>query len=130
MDINLIAPINDLGYGYTGLHVCDELMKLGHRVSLFPITKPHCHFRHEDNIKQALKNAEMFDVNAPCIRIWHQNDMAQFVGRGKHIGFPIFELDTFTDIEKHHLNSCDELMCDFQQHHCALQLYNFLYLFY
>ena len=35
--------------------------------------------------------------------------MSQFVGRGKHIGF-LFELDTFNDLEKHHLDSCDELM--------------------
>jgi hypothetical protein len=32
-----------------------------------------------------------------------------FVGHGMHIGFPIFELDTFTSKEKHHLQSCDEL---------------------
>jgi glycosyltransferase involved in cell wall biosynthesis len=35
--------------------------------------------------------------------------MSQFVGRGKRIGFPIFELDTFNDIEKHHLSSLDHL---------------------
>jgi glycosyltransferase involved in cell wall biosynthesis len=35
--------------------------------------------------------------------------MAQFVGCGKHVGFPIFELDTFNELETHHLKSVDEL---------------------
>jgi len=109
MHLNFISPINDLGYGYAGLHICDELIKLGHEVSLFPIGKPYCHFRHEDNIKQAILNADKFDVNAKCIRLWHQHDMSMFVGKGTHIGFPIFELDTFTEKEKHHLKSCDDI---------------------
>src|SRR5690606_10023474 len=32
-----------------------------------------------------------------------------FVGAGERIGFPIFELDRFTDLEKHHLSFCDKL---------------------
>jgi glycosyltransferase involved in cell wall biosynthesis len=109
MKLNLIAPINSLGYGYTGLHVCDELIKKGVEVALFPIGNPQCHFRHQANIEQALKNADKFDSEADCVRIWHQHDMSMFVGRGRHIGFPIFELNMFTDKEKHHLRSCDEL---------------------
>ena len=53
MDINLIAPINELGYGYTGLHVCDELIQLGHKVSLFCIGHMSFHPRHEENIQKA-----------------------------------------------------------------------------
>ena len=109
MNISIVAPINDLSYGICSLHIVDELIKLGHEVSLFPIGKPSCHARHADNIKLAIKNADYFSVNAPCIRLWHQFDMSMFVGKGLHVGFPIFELDTFTDKEWHHLNSCDEL---------------------
>ncbi len=109
MDINVIAPINDLGYGYTGLHIVDELMKLNHKVCLFPIGQPNCHSRHADNIRQTLANSDTFSINAPCIRLWHQHDMSMFVGKHVHIGFPIFELDTFTPKEKHHLRSCDNL---------------------
>ena len=35
--------------------------------------------------------------------------MAERIGSGKFIGFPIFELDAFSDLEKHHLSSCDHL---------------------
>ena len=109
MNINFISPINDLGYGMTGLHILDELIKLGHDVALFPIGQPNCHPRHESSVRAGLANADKFDIYAPCIRLWHQHDMSMFVGHGLHIGFPIFELDTFTEKEKWHLQSCDEL---------------------
>jgi glycosyltransferase involved in cell wall biosynthesis len=109
MKINWIGPINTLSYGYTSLHCVDELIKLGHEVALFPIGQPQCHPRHENSIRQALANADRFDTNAPCIRLWHQHDMSMFVGKHAHIGFPIFELDTFTEKERHHINSCDVL---------------------
>jgi len=59
--------------------------------------------------KAAIKRAELFDPDAPCIRIYHQNLLDQFVGRGEHIGFPFFELDTFNRVERHHLSNCDRL---------------------
>lgn len=89
MHINLTSPINSLGYGYTGLHITDELIKMDHKVALFPIGNIECHVRHHENIKQAIKNAETFSTTCPCIRIWHQHDMSMFVGHGAHIGFPI-----------------------------------------
>jgi glycosyltransferase involved in cell wall biosynthesis len=116
----------------TSLHCVDELIKMGHKLNLFPIGQPQCHPRHADNIRQALKNSDKFDTAAPCIRLWHQHDMSMFVGRGNHIGFPIFELDTFTEKEQHHLESCDGLFvcsqwakhiiacnCHYITHHCT-----------
>ena len=125
MDLNIIGPINDLGYGYTGLHIVDELMKLGNRVCLFPIGQPSCHPRHEANIRQALANSDKFYTDVPCIRLWHQHDMSMFVGKDEHIGFPIFELDTFTEKELHHLNSCDQIfVCSrWALNICAVNLY-------
>lgn len=112
MNINIIAPINpDLGYGIASTYTVSELINLGHNVSLFPIGQPTAHPRHANNIKRALENADTFSVNisCPCVRLWHQFDMSMFVGHGSHIGFPIFELDTFTDKERWHLRSCDRL---------------------
>ena len=37
--INLMAPINPLGYGVVGLNVCKELSK-NTSISLFPIGNP------------------------------------------------------------------------------------------
>ena len=110
MRINLQAPINQLGYGVAGLNILKALQSKV-EVSLFPIGQPQVTNQADaDAVKKGMETAQTFDPNAPCIKIWHQNQMAERIGSGKFIGFPIFELDTFSDLEKHHLDSCDELM--------------------
>ena len=110
MNLNLIAPINQLGYGIAGVNTLKALQSEGVNVALFPIGQPQVVTQEDaDAVKRGMEAAKLFDVNAHCIKMWHQHDMAQFVGRGKHIGFPIFELDTFNDLEKHHLSSCEHL---------------------
>jgi len=107
MNINITCPINQLGYGITGLNIVKTLSK-DNDVSLFMIGHPQVTNQEDiDIISKCIQNAHFFDSNAPCIKIWHQHDMAQFAGRGKRIGFPIFELDKFSDIEKHQLQSLD-----------------------
>lgn len=107
MNINIMAPINQLGYGITGLNVVKTLSK-EHNVSLFMIGQPQVTSQEDaDTISKCIKNSHFFDVNAPCIKIWHQHDMAQFAGRGLRIGFPIFELDIFSELEKHQLKTLD-----------------------
>ena len=108
--INLMTPINDLGYGVAGLNILKALQKHT-EVALHVIGQPQATRKEDiDAVKKGLETAKSFDHNAPCVKIWHQNQMAERIGSGKFIGFPIFELDTFTDLEKHHLRSCDELM--------------------
>ena len=120
--INILTPINQLGYGVTGLNIVKALSKLID-VSLWIIGETHpasgiydssiklqvSSQEDADVCKKALQNAILFDHKQPCIKIWHQHDMAEFVGSGKHLGFPIFELDSFNEVERHHLQSVDEL---------------------
>lgn len=107
--MNIISPINQLGYGIAGLNIVKELSKL-YSTSLWPIGQVQVTNESDSHIiKSCMNNAHMPDFNAACIRIWHQHDMSQFVGKGKHIGFPIFELDEFNNMEKHHLNSLDSI---------------------
>lgn len=110
MKINVLAPVNPLGYGVAGLNIVKGLWEEGVEVSLFPIGQPQVSSQEDHAVvAKSLSVAERFDPNAPSLRIWHQNALAEHVGRGLHIGFPIFELDTFTPLEKHHLESCDRL---------------------
>lgn len=111
MQLNLYTPINTLGYGYAGLNIYKALVRAGVAVSLFPIN-PKIEAAPADHeiIQDGIDNAKFFNPDAPCVKIWHQHDMSAFIGRGRHIGFPIFELDTFSDLEKHQLSSCDEWM--------------------
>lgn len=108
-NINIITPINSLGYGVAGLNIVKALSKKTN-VSLWPIGNINVTTQEDaDYLKPCIYNAIKPDFDAPCVRIWHQHDMSQFVGKGKRIGFPIFELDQFNDIEKHHLNSLDAI---------------------
>ena len=107
--MNIVAPINQLGYGVASLNIVKH-MATKRKTSLWCLGQPQVTNQEDANIiSQCLKNASFLDFNAPCIKIWHQHDMSQFAGKGRRIGFPIFELDEFSELEKHHLNSLDSL---------------------
>ena len=106
-NINLSAPINQLGYGVAGLNIANALAELKHTISLFVIGNVDVPEQYHEGLKQMISNSRMPDWNAPSIRLWHQHDMTQFVGRGEKYGFPIFELDRFSDLELHHLSYLD-----------------------
>lgn len=115
MFVNLLCPINTLGYGVVGFNIFRALHEAGHTVSLFPINNPlrdqdvEGYKEHIDTIKKGLLNAKTYNHEAPSIRIWHQHELDKFVGGATRIGFPIFELDRFTDLERHQLESVDRL---------------------
>jgi glycosyltransferase involved in cell wall biosynthesis len=46
----------------------------------------------------------------PTLRIWHQHDLLPFYGKGEQIGFPIFELEKFSNDEVFSLNTPDRLI--------------------
>lgn len=107
--LNIISPINQLGYGLAGLNICKELDNI-EPVSLWPIGNPSVTTQEDfERVTDMVNNSKKPDFYAPCIRIWHQHDMSQFVGNNIKIGFPIFELDNFNEIELHHLNSLDRI---------------------
>lgn len=108
-NINLVSPINQLGYGITGINILKSLSSLA-EVSLWPIGQPTVTSQEDaDAVSAAIQRSRMPDFNAPCIKIWHQDNMCQFAGKGLRIGFPIFELDAFNEVELHHLNSLDKI---------------------
>lgn len=110
MNLNLIAPINQLGYGIAGLNILKSLRNLDVNVSLWPIGQPQVTTQEDrDVVVECIENSKKYDPKADCIRIWHQHDLSQFVGKGRHIGFPIFELDDFNSAEKHQMKCVDRL---------------------
>jgi glycosyltransferase involved in cell wall biosynthesis len=111
MFLNLVAPINQLGYGVVGLNVLKALVEQGHTVSLFPIGNVEVEKNRStiELVQKCIQNAAFYTPDAPSIRIWHQNELAMFPGKGKRIGWPIFELDKFDERELHHLGSVDGL---------------------
>lgn len=114
MNLNLLTPINQLGYGIVGLNVLLALHDAGHKVSFFPIGQveapPHLH----DTLSECFDNSKLFDCFAPCLKIWHQHDMASRIGSGHFAGMPIFELNKFSEQEIHHLASLDKVIVNSQ----------------
>ena len=110
MKINLTAPANPLGYGVVGMNVLKSLCEQGHEVSYFPIGSPEVEPQDAQLFQECLNRQDAFDKSAPSLRVWHQHDLAQHVGKKLHVGFPIFELDTFTKREVHQLSSQDVIL--------------------
>lgn len=110
MNINLNVPINNVSYGLVSQNILSALIDDGHDVALFPINPPNSmqfDRRIAGKIDQSLKRSVFYDYESPTLKVWHQWDYTIMPGRGSRIGFPIFELDRMTPLEKHHLNSLD-----------------------
>lgn len=112
MDINLLAPVNQLGYGVVGYNVLKSLVENDVNVAYFPIGNPSWDgsVESKDLINNAIRNGHYYNPAAESIRIWHQFELDKFVGHGDRIGWPIFELNTFDDRERHQLSNVDELI--------------------
>lgn len=105
----LQAPINSLGYGVAGYNIAKQLGKKKgiENFTLFPIGQPEPEL-YEELLKYDWRNKEEeFDWSETCLKIWHQNGLHEMLGRGNRIGFPIFELNSFTNEEKLSIGSCD-----------------------
>lgn len=108
--LNLNCPINSTGYGVTSLNITKSLFNRKNlNISLFPIGNNIEINSEEDKsiIQELLNNSNKFNYNAPCIKIWHQHDLAQRIGNSHYYVFPFFEIDTLSAREIHHLNYAD-----------------------
>ena len=107
MNINLTAPINSLGYGIVSLNILAGLSRLGHTPALWVLGYRDVPGTHSILVDEAAARMASYDRDAPSLRIWHQFDLAQHVGKGIHAAFPIFELDRFRPVERHHMAQQD-----------------------
>ena len=114
--LNLNVPINSLGYGVVGYNVWKELNQICD-VTLWPIPDPNriappCQI--DDSIIQQLRvdisKQDEYDWNAPCLKVWHENQLAEHVGRGRYYVLPFFEVSKFNRRRISHLKSADEII--------------------
>lgn len=108
MIININAPVNTTSYGYVSSNIIKELVSLGNDVRYIPIGQTSPDEKILPKIKDALMRWD-FSFDAPCLKIWHQNDLNAFYGKGIRIGMPIFELEQFNKKEMHSLSNPDRL---------------------
>lgn len=110
MNINISCPINNTGYGLASLNILKELSK-NNNVAFFPIGQPAVSCQEDyDLILKLFNNKINCDITAPYIKIWHQFDLFEHVGRGKYFAFPFFELDTFNKLEVNCLSIPDTII--------------------
>ena len=115
MNINFSSPINGTGYGIASLNILRDLYKLNKSISFFPIGQPNIDNQQDyDMLVELIKNAQDLDINAPYVKIWHQFDLAEHIGRGPYFAYPFFELDTFNSMEVKHLNVPDRIFASSQ----------------
>jgi glycosyltransferase involved in cell wall biosynthesis len=106
--INITAPINNLGYGIASYNIIKALFKGGQKIRLHPIGAVDL-MVDSSFLKDIIESYGDVDRSAPCVKIWHQNDIHHHVGKGMHVGFPIFELDSFKPNEVWSMKHNDRL---------------------
>ena len=108
--LNLNAPINNTtGYGITSTNILKALHEdKDVDVKLFGIGQTAVEAQHEKMVKSILEDTlKNWTSNAPCLKIWHQHDLASRIGNGKYGALIFFEIDTLRDLEKHMINNLD-----------------------
>ena len=109
-EINAQFPINCLGYGVCGSYLLNALSKRT-RINLFNIGPIEISSQSlVEPVTKALENVKTADFSMPTVKIWHQNQLIEHVGRGRYYGFPIFELNVFNELECLSLSCPDELI--------------------
>jgi len=111
MNLNFSCPINNTGYGIASWNILKNLYLLNTNISYFPIGQPSASSQDDYNlIVQLYNNSRNFDYRAPFIKIWHQFDLANHIGKGPYFALPFFELDTFNTLEVSHLKVPDRIL--------------------
>lgn len=107
MKLNFFAPSNNLGYGIHAHGLMKALHLRGHSLCLIPTMNDLSYV--DEFVKMWYQNQQLFDVNNPSLMIFHAGFLSQFSGRPR-IGFPVFEIDHFSDQELAMMRSCDFLL--------------------
>lgn len=107
--INIHCPLNTTSYGYVSSNMMQELHKLGYKIYHTPISQNSPDSTILPKLNSIINN-RVFNENSVSLKIWHQNDLSTITDRGRVLGFPIFELETFDEIEKISLEYPDKLL--------------------
>lgn len=107
MSINVQTCVNQLGYGHVGLNLLLALERIGCEPAWWPLGAVEAPTRRHDVLRGMQARTGSYSLTAPSLRIYHQFELAQHIGKGVHSALPIFELDRFTPRESHHMKQQD-----------------------
>lgn len=109
--LNYLGPINNsTGYGITSTNIFKSILKQpDNNVALFPMGNISLDSQSDAQAFQKIlnKTEQEFDINAPCLKVWHPHDLSLSVGKGKYGALIFFEINTIKEIEKTHINNLD-----------------------
>ncbi|NVM37567.1 MAG: glycosyltransferase [Candidatus Lokiarchaeota archaeon] len=114
--LNLNAPINSLGYGVVGYNIWKSLNSCPDTdITLFPISNQvstPCLINENQKLllQSSIQKQDIFDATSPTLKIWHENQLADRIGKGKFIAWPFFEVNKFDNRRRSHLQSVDEII--------------------
>lgn len=111
MKLNYSAPFNfRMGYSIASTNLGIELSNLGIDLCLFPISGTSSEKYIQKWVSENYYKRKNCDYKAKALKLWHQGDLLEFPICSERIGFPIFELNKFTNQELNSLNSLDRLI--------------------
>jgi len=98
--LNIYGPINTMGYGISSYNIWKNLREKLH-ICLFPIANIDLESHWlKQNIVEDIKNQMSYDKTAPCLKIWHANDMIlKPYSTGPYACYTFFELNKITKQE-------------------------------
>jgi glycosyltransferase involved in cell wall biosynthesis len=107
----LQGPICETGYGIVATNQLYELDKQGKNIVLVPQGRNvSASTKYHEVIRRTANKTLEIDFNSPFLKIWHQFELLERIGRGKYIGYPIFEMDRMTPFEQVNLKACDQVL--------------------
>ena len=112
MNINIHGPINNTGYGVATKNIIKGLISLEHKVGLHHIGGTAVDSPNDKDLFEKLIRSTMEHPNpiSPTVKIFHQFDLINRIGRGPYLAYPFFELDKFNELEKIHLTTPDKII--------------------
>jgi glycosyltransferase involved in cell wall biosynthesis len=110
MNLHLMSPIGYTGYGYAGLNILKSLSN-DNNIALHLIGNPNVDDQEDMNlIKYSIGLSHLIPLDSPCLKIWHQFDLLNKIGKGTYIAFPFFEVTSFNQKELYNLQLPDKLV--------------------
>lgn len=114
MKLNLHIPINSLGYGVVGYNIWKNIRDKVD-TTVWPIANNielpvEADKEIADKLQTDINKQADFDSQLTCLKIWHENQLAERIGRGPLIAFPFFEVSEFDARRKSHLLSADRIV--------------------
>jgi len=104
--INIVCPVNQLGYGIVSTNIVKEIAKKLD-VFLWPIGQIDKSINDYQFFEDLNKKSDFYDKDAPSLKIWHQNDLSMHPSKGIRTALPIFELEPLQKHEVHQMNCMD-----------------------